>query len=73
MVSTRTQSFLMDFYQIDEEILAELLLIVANATYWVVILASFVYQGGLYLYYGWKWKRLTAAATIKGKLSGIDH
>jgi hypothetical protein len=56
-ISPETQSLLMGLYQIDEPILADLLVIVGQATYMAVILAATIYQGGLYWYYGRKWRR----------------
>lgn len=52
LVSPSVREMLMGLYQIDEFMLAELLLITGKMTYAAIMLTSLIYQGGLYWYYG---------------------
>ncbi len=51
LVSPASKRFLMELYQVDESILGDLLYLTAMLTYPTLLLASFLYQGGLYWYY----------------------
>lgn len=58
MLSPESRQLVMDLYQIDETVLRELLSIGASVTYVAVIVGSFLYQGGLWLFYGVNRRRL---------------